>query len=105
MRMSPPGRTNIVESYHTLEFLRDGSFKSGGAITTDGEKRTLVAFTGTYALIDTNHIRLEIAPSRAQPSDKIPLTVKFSIVGDELEIEKFNTNVVPATQKYRRVKQ
>lgn len=103
--MPSPGRTNLVESYHTLEFLKDGSFTSGGAIITDGEKRTLVGFRGTYTLIDTNHIRLEIALSQGRSSGKIPVTNNFSVVGDELEIKTLNTNAVPKTTKYWRVKQ
>jgi hypothetical protein len=103
-RMTVANRTNIVEYYETMEFLKDGSFKMSVALTTDGQKRTSVFFTGTYALIDTNHVRLEVAPNQARPSDKIPLTVDFSIVGDKLEMSKVIPSVVPETQKYRRVK-
>jgi hypothetical protein len=99
-----PGRTNTVESYQTAEFLKNGSFKIGSAVTTDGQKQTLVVFTGTYALVDANHVRLEVAPNQARPSDKIPLTVTFSIIGDELEMSKLITSVVPETQKFRRAK-
>src|SRR5258705_1176256 len=101
VRMTPPGRTNIFETYQTMEFLKDGSFKMGSVDTTDGEKRTVVVFTGSYALIDTNHVRLEVAFNQARPSDKIPLTVTCSIVGDELEMSKLTSSVVPETQKYR----
>jgi hypothetical protein len=102
--MPIPGHTNVVETYQTVDFLKDGSFKMGSAVTTDGDSRTTVVFTGSYTLIDTNHVRLEVAPNQARPSDKIPLTVKFSIVGDELEMSKLTSSVVPETQKYRRVK-
>ena len=51
-RPSLPGRTNVIESYQTVEFLKDGSFKMGSTITTDGKKQTTVVFTGTYALAD-----------------------------------------------------
>src|SRR3954467_4229724 len=95
IRPALPGRTNILESYQTVEFLKDGSFKMGSTIITDGQKQTLVVFTGTYALVDTNHVRLEVAPNQARPSDKIPLTVTFSIVGNELEISKLTSSVVP----------
>lgn len=104
VRLVLPGRTNVVELYQTVEFLKDGSFMMGSVLTTDGEKRTGVVFSGTYALVDTNHVRLEIAPNQARPSDKIPLTVTFSIVEDRLEMSKIITSVVPETQKYRRVK-
>ena len=104
VRPALPGRTNVVESYQTVEFLKDGSFKMGSTITIDGKKQTMVVFTGTYALVNTNHVRLEIAPNQARPSDKIPGTVTYSIVGDELEMSKLTTSVVPETQRYRRVK-
>jgi len=102
--MTVANRTNILESYETVEFLKDGSFKMAFAIGTDGDKRTGVIFRGTYALIDTNHVRLEVASNQARPSDKVPLTVRISIVGSELEMEKLIPSVVPETQKYRRVK-
>jgi hypothetical protein len=104
VRVTVPGRTNIVESYETVEFLKDGSFKMGTAMSTDGDKRSGAIVSGTYALIDTNHVRLEVASNQAHSSDRVPLTVKFSIVGSELEIEKLIPSVVPETQKYRRVK-
>jgi hypothetical protein len=99
-----PGGTNLVEYSETVEFLKDGSFKMGSSIATDGERQTAVVFTGTYALIDRNRVRLEIVASQARPSNKTPLTVTFSIVGDELEMSKLIPSVVPETQKYRRVK-
>jgi hypothetical protein len=104
VRTTFPGRTNILESYQTVDFLKDGSFKMGSAVTTDGDKRTEVIFMGTYVLTDTNHVRLEVAANQSGPSNKIPLTVTFRIVGDELEMSKFISSVVPETQKYRRVK-
>ena len=102
--MSPTGRTNTIEAYETIEFLKDRSFKIGSVITTDGDRRTSVLFSGTYVLIDTNHVRLDLAPSQAQPAYKIPMTLLFSIVGDELELPKMITSVVTETTKYRRVK-
>ena len=104
LRPPVPGRTNIVESYQTLEFLKDGSFKMGSTISIDGKKETMVVFTGTYALVGTNHVRLEIASRLPGSTNKTPLTVTFSIVGDELEMSKLTSSVVPETQKYRRIK-
>ena len=104
VRPALPGRTNVIESYQTVEFLQDGSFKMGSTITTDGKKQTMVVFTGTYASVDTNHVRLEVASQVPGATNKTPLTVWFSIVGDELEMSKLITSVVPETQKYRRVK-
>jgi hypothetical protein len=103
-RLTLPGRTNIVESYQTVEFLKDGSFKMGNTLTTDGDKRTAVVFTGSYALISTNHLRLEVASNFPGSTNKTPMTVTFSIVGDELEMSKLTSSVVPENQKYRRVK-
>jgi len=104
VRITVANRTNILESYETVEFLKDGSFKMASTIGTGGDKRTGVVFSGTYTLIDTNHIHLEVASNQARTSDKLPLTVRFSIIGSELEMERLIPSVVPETQKYRRVK-
>jgi hypothetical protein len=106
VRAALPGRTNFIDAYQTVEFLRDGSFKMGGGVITDGKRRAAAAaeFTGTYALIDANRLRLEVAPNQARPSDRIPLTVTFSLVGDELQMSKLITSAIPESQKYRRVK-
>ncbi len=104
VRMTVANRTNILESYETVEFLKDGSFKMASAIGTDGNKRTGVIFSGTYALIDTNHVRLAVASNQTRPSDKVRVTVRFSIVGNELEMEKLVPSVVPEIQKYHRAK-
>jgi len=104
LRPTLPGRTNIIESHQTVEFLKEGSFKMGSTIATDGDKRTAVVFTGTYVLIDTNHVRLEVASGVPGSTNKTPLTVTFSLVGAELEMSKLTSSVVPETQKYRRVK-
>lgn len=104
MKRYPGAHTFILESYETVEFLKDGSFKMASAVSTDGDKRTNVIFSGTYALIDTNHLRLDVTSNQTRPSDMVPLTVRFSIVGSELEMEKLNPSIVPKTQKYRRVK-
>jgi len=104
VRPALPGRTNIVDSYQTVEFLKDGSFKMGNTITTDGKKQTMVVFTGTYASVDTNHVRLEIASQLPGSTNKTPLTVTCSVIGDELEMSKLTSSVVPETQKYKRVK-
>jgi len=39
VRMTPPGRTNVIEAYQAVEFLKEGSFKMSSAVITDGEKR------------------------------------------------------------------
>ena len=56
-------------------------------------------------MIDTNHVRLELAPNSMQPSAKIPFTVPFAISGDQLEMVALTASVVPETKKYHRVKQ
>ena len=104
VRRTPTGRTNIVEAYDTVEFLKDGSFKISGVITTDGDKRTGVVFSGSYTLIDTNHVRLEVVPNSKRPDSKIPLTVSFTISGDQLEMDALTSSVVSETKKYRRAK-
>jgi hypothetical protein len=103
-RRTLPGRTHIFGSYQTVEFLKDGSFKMGNTINTDGDRRRFTVFSGTYTLIDTNHIRLEVASNVPGDTNKTPLTVRVRISGDELEMDKLSSSVVPETQKYRRAR-
>ena len=104
-RMMPPGHTNVVEAYETAEFLKDGSFKQSTVFSTDGKKKqVLVFFYGTYSLIDTNHVRLELTPISVRPSDKVSVTVQFNIAGNKMEMDKLIPSAVVETQKYRRVK-
>ena len=102
--MTPPGRTNVVEAYETVEFLRDGSFKISDSIITDGKKQTQAMFSGSYKLTDANHVRLEVTPLFVPGAEKITVTALCQMDRDELELPKFITSVVPETKKYRRVK-
>ena len=105
-RISPSGNTNnMVEAYETVEFDTNGSFTITDVIKGKDGKDIKIPMGGTYTMIDTNHVRLELTPNAMQPSAKIPLAVPFAISGDQLEMVALTASVVPETKKYRRVKQ
>jgi hypothetical protein len=104
-RVSPAGDTNnMVEAYETVEFSEDGAFKLTGVMKGQDGKEVAVPMSGTYTIVDTNRVRLEIAPNSARPDMKIPLTVSFTISGDQLEMGALTVSVVPEKKKYRRLK-
>ncbi len=104
VRVSLTGDTNKTEeTYQTAEFLTNGSFKITGVIKSRDGKEMAVPMGGTYTLLDTNHVRLELAPNSMRPDMKIPLTVSFGISGDNLEMDAITSSVVAEKTKYRRV--
>ena len=104
-RVSPSGHTNqTVEAYETIEFSKDGAFKLTGVMKGRDGKEMAVPMSGTYTIVDTNHVRLELAPNSTRPDMKIPFTVSFTLSGDQLEMDAITASVVPETKKYRRVK-
>ena len=98
VRTSPTGNTNV-----TVEFLKDGSFKMTGVMKGRDGKEMTFPMSGTYTMVDTNHVRLELAPNSTRPDMKIPLTVSFTISGDQSEMDAITSSVVPEKTKYRRV--
>lgn len=100
----PPNQTNRFEVYATVTFLKDGSFQMHNFVDTQPPTELPAPMKGTYKTAGTNHIVFEFAPNDAFPSNKVPITVSFTISGDELTLPTFNTSVVQETRKYRRVK-
>jgi hypothetical protein len=99
-----PGHANVMQSSQTVEFLKDGSFKMSSSFVMDGKRQTHDFFTGAYTLIDSNHVRLEIASNVPNSTNSLSLTVTFSLAGNRLEMSKLTSSVVTETTKYRRVK-
>jgi hypothetical protein len=104
-RWSAAGHTNKVEAVETIEFFRDHSFKVTDVMAADGKRWTNVPYTGTYTILGTNRASLkfvvhDIPPGATPPS----VAVSCSIVGNELEIPKLITSVVPEYKRYRRAK-
>jgi hypothetical protein len=99
VRTAPEGTTNFFESYHTIEFLKDGTFKTGFTLFTAETNKQEVRMTGgRYSLVDTNHLRLELVPPKNSR-----LIVKFGLVGDELELSQL-PDITAADIRFRRVK-
>jgi len=96
-------RTNSAESFETVEFFKDSSFRITDVMILDGKCRTNVSYTGTYTVISTNHFTLKAVPSGWQITPPA-LTVSCSINENELKIPKFIPSVVPEYNKYRRPK-
>jgi hypothetical protein len=86
----------------TVEFLRDGSFHLNAVDRAVG-REIVVPMTGTYRIVDTNHIILHLTPaSSIAPSNTIPFTLSYSLSGDELQLQTLDVNWGART--YHRVK-
>ena len=104
-RWSAPGHTNRVEAVETIEFLRDRSFKITEVTVLDGKRWTNVPYIGTYTVLGTSRASLKFVPQNIPPGAKPPShAVSCSVVGDELELPKFISSVVPEYRRYHRVK-
>jgi hypothetical protein len=101
---SPPNATNRFEVYSTVTFTKEGSFQMHSFVNIPPRSELPVPLKGTYRLLDTNHMVLEVAPNDAFPSNKVPLTVSYSLVGDKLVLPVISLSVVTETRTYRRVK-
>lgn len=104
-RWSATGYTNRAERFRTVEFFKDHSFEITVVTVLDGKRWTNVPYTGTYTILGTNRVTLNVTflevPLRAKEHSR---TVSCSLLGNELEIPKFITSVVPEYDRYRRVK-
>ena len=100
---APQDDSKTAESYQTAEFLKDGSFKIIGVIKGSDGKELAIPLSGTYTLLDTNHVRLDVTPIPTRPDMKVPLTVSFSISGNQMEMDAITASVVAEKTKYRRV--
>ncbi len=104
-RINLTGNTNdTVQGYQTAVFSLDGTFTITGILKARGQKAMAIPMNGTYKIIDTNHIRLEIVPNTVRPDMKVPLTVFFAIEGNQLEMDPLTSSVVAERLKYRRVR-
>jgi ribosomal protein L40E len=103
-RTSPTGHEDkIAESYQTAEFLKNGSFKLTAVMKLPGGKDLIFPQQGTYTMIDSNHVRLNFTPISNRPDAIIPLTVSFTISGNQLQMDTISSGVIAEKTKYRRV--
>ena len=97
--------TNGVVAYETVEFLTNGSFKWHGVIQQKGGRETRLPITGNYTVIDTNHLRFEFSTNSIRRDFANPLTLSFSVLGDQLELPGFTPSTTNKVTKYRKQKQ
>lgn len=106
-KWNPPDQTNTFLVSQTAEFRKDRSFKITTATKDASGKEVEMpgGGSGTYKLVDTNHVQLELIPNPSMPDYKLPIVVSFSISNDVLELPALvvSDGTVP-TLKYRRVK-
>src|SRR6516162_5083789 len=107
VQLSPPGYTNTYPIYQLAEFRKDGSFRITPIIKPSvGKEVEMPGRSGVYKLVDTNHLELDLILNPKFPDSKIPMTVFFSISGDELEIPALvaDDSPTPTKLKYHRMK-
>jgi len=101
---SPPNATNRFEIYSTVTFTKEGSFQMHNFVNTQPRSELPVPLKGTYRVLDTNHMVFEVAPNDAFPSNKVPITVSYTLVGDKLVLPVISVSAITETKTYRRVK-
>jgi len=101
---NPTGDTNTAGSYETVEFQTNGMLTiTSVTIRRDGIE-VPIPVGGTYSLLATNQIKVEIVPNPARPDIKYPFTISFSISDDVLEVPVLEAGATNGFKKYRRVK-
>ena len=104
-KTSPSDPKQWGEAYRTAEFSKEGKFKITMVMKgSNGKSLAVPFFSGTFTLIDTNHVKLEVIPISSRPDSKIPLTVGFWISGNELSMDGLSAgDGYLQKTKYRRV--
>ena len=95
----------ICEGFRTIEFRRDGWFKTYEVVTVNGERRTNSRYSGTYAVADTNLFKIDrIVIDESRPPVRISGVRRFWFVGDELAMPDEVSHGMPWERaNYRRV--
>jgi hypothetical protein len=103
IKWTPPKSTNQFELYTSVTFSKEGSFETHNFINTQPRTELPVPLKGTYKVLDTNRMVLQIAPNDAFPTNRIPLTVTYSLSEDALTLPALTTSVISETVTYHRV--
>jgi hypothetical protein len=103
IKWTPPQSTNQLELYTSVTFSKEGSFETHNFINTQPRTELPVPLKGTYNVLDTNTMMLQIAPNDAFPSNRIPLTVTYSLSEDVLTLPALPASPVSRNVTYRRV--
>ncbi len=98
----PATTANMAVLQRSVEFATNGSFQMKEVVRIHTNTST-VPLTGTYRIVDTNHLILEIAFAPTLITNKEPFALKYQIQGDELVLEDWASFDPRRTIKYRRV--
>ena len=85
----------------TIEFSRDGAFRmnvTGRMLGND----ISIPTTGTYQIVDTNHVTMTLDQASAATAPARPFTALYAVSGDELVLQNF-MSAEWGGNKYRRV--
>ena len=92
-------RSEIGDGRLTVVFEQDGRF-SVQAPLRQSTNEAVLTFQGTYSVIDTNRLRLNLAADRG--TNTFPITIQYAMAGDELQLQEFG-GAEGRVMKYRRV--
>ena len=103
VRVKPPGYSDFVEAYETVQFFKEGSFKFTEVTRGNDGKALGIPMSGTFTIVDNSHLRLEVATNYLQPDSKTTVTVSFNVSGNQLELDAIPSSVIAGTKKYHKV--
>ena len=80
-----PSGTWTANNGETIEFLKDGSFSLTNLPPNKVTGAQIVSeLRGTYTMVDSTHLKLEVATSTA----KVSFTCQYSVSGSELILQE-----------------
>ncbi len=104
-QMSPIGQTNTAGASNTIELRSDGSVTLTQVLKgMTGLDVSMPPQNGTYMIVDTNHITLELPASPLPSSPKNTDKFTYRLSGDELVLSTHHEMGPDVTLKYHRVK-
>ena len=98
----PQTNTNMGLVQRSVVFSNNGSFQIKDVIRVHTNTST-VPLVGTYTIVDTNHLTLEIAFAPTVSTNKQLFSVQYQVQGDELILENWSSFDPRSSTKYRRV--
>jgi hypothetical protein len=99
-----PMNTNHVAFYTTVTFSEDRAFKMQTFMNSEPRQEMPMRYQGFYRVLNTNRMVLEIAPDASHPTNTIPLTVDYTLIGNELTLPELNSSVVATRVTYHKAK-
>jgi hypothetical protein len=86
----------------TIQFSKDGSLHMNTVTRVAGQEVS-VPFRGTYKIVTTNTLLIELLPAPGALTNKQPFSASYSLSGDELILQNW-MSLEGGTTKYRRIK-